>query len=232
MRGWNYGNSDLLGIEGNEGMFYGANSSLSPGGTLIKDVLYIPQINLSDYKDQGVNLEFDYTLRVLRNNDTLSVVYRNMNEINWNKIEDLPKSGSGDWTWSTYSITLPQELMTDSIQLGFSYTNSKRGRGAGIDNVKLLINTTGIEQTGITEGALVYPNPNDGTFNIRINLDELEETKISLFDISGKKVFEEVLHPEDLEINRKIDVRNYPKGQYFLRVTNRLIDRGTNIVIR
>ena len=39
----------------------------------------------------------------------------------------------------------------------------------------------------------VFPNPNDGNFVVKFNLNKMAETKISIYSIHGKKIEERVL---------------------------------------
>ena len=77
---------------------------------------------------------------------------------------------------------------------------------------------TSLTETQIEDRLSVYPNPSSGLFNLTVN----EEIKsIEVFGFNGQKL--EEVHVRENEI----DLANYPKGIYFLRVqtANKLISK-------
>ena len=65
----------------------------------------------------------------------------------------------------------------------------------------------------------VYPNPNQGEFDINLNLEKSTELKVMLYDLSGKLIFEERKSGFIGIYNRKIELRAHPQGMYFLSVS-------------
>ncbi|MCS6905208.1 MAG: T9SS type A sorting domain-containing protein [Bacteroidia bacterium] len=68
---------------------------------------------------------------------------------------------------------------------------------------------------------VIYPNPCNGAFFLRILAEEKEEITISIINTLGKNVFElpTTLSPPEIEI--AIDLRPLPKGIYFLFIQKR-----------
>ena len=59
----------------------------------------------------------------------------------------------------------------------------------------------------------VFPNPNQGQFNIKLNSNN-DEGQLILTDMTGRKIFEKVIFKEEnlIEINQE----NLPQGVFFL----------------
>ncbi len=67
----------------------------------------------------------------------------------------------------------------------------------------------------------IYPNPTTGI--IHINLDDIAIEKVTLFNLKGKKLYTQ----SDLQKNPTIDLSNYVKGVYILK-----IETGDDIIIK
>lgn len=80
------------------------------------------------------------------------------------------------------------------------------------------------KQSGETDGKLnvekinLYPNPNNGKFNLSFELSEKGNTKVSILDIDGKKVYDESLTNFSGKYNKEVDLSKHAKGIYFVRV--------------
>jgi len=79
----------------------------------------------------------------------------------------------------------------------------------------------------------VFPNPNDGDFVVKFHLNTIAETKISLYNIEGKKIEEKILTDLNLGENtyqRKIRKLN-AGGIYFLTIETPFEKASQKIVI-
>ena len=65
----------------------------------------------------------------------------------------------------------------------------------------------------------VYPNPNNGNFTVRFDNPTSEETKIEVYDIRGRKIFENAYTNEGM-FNENIQLNNAQSGIYLLNVTD------------
>ena len=65
---------------------------------------------------------------------------------------------------------------------------------------------------------MVYPNPSRDIFNISFNLDKIEDVKISVHNLIGEVVFEEEQRQFVGEYIQKINMSNYKRGVYFLKI--------------
>lgn len=69
-----------------------------------------------------------------------------------------------------------------------------------------------------TENIAMYPNPSDGKFNLNFNLKNKGDAEITVFNMEGKKVFNEKLPNFVGEYNKPIDISSNNKGVYFLKI--------------
>ena len=81
----------------------------------------------------------------------------------------------------------------------------------------LIINVTENEENQTVVS--LFPNPNNGLFSIDIHSFELnEEKQISIFDLSGKPILEDVL--ADGEAHREFDLSTATPGTYILMISS------------
>ena len=60
------------------------------------------------------------------------------------------------------------------------------------------------------------PNPSNGQFNLTFDLPDDHDTRIMVFDQTGRKVYEELLNNFDGQYSNQIDISSQPSGVYFL----------------
>ena len=75
------------------------------------------------------------------------------------------------------------------------------------------------EKDELELGELIFfPNPSDGEFNLKFNLEEEGDVKINIIDFNGKVIFKEKLKNFSEQYDKKIDIKEQPAGTYFLNV--------------
>ena len=78
----------------------------------------------------------------------------------------------------------------------------------------------GIEKmTNLTSDFVVYPNPANDVLNISGNNKFDSELRIIMTNLQGQVVYDNVIKSPG-RYNEKVDVGNFPRGIYFLRVNN------------
>jgi hypothetical protein len=78
---------------------------------------------------------------------------------------------------------------------------------------------TGIPETGNDAFSIsIRPNPSFGAVNLVISGLKTGDVKVSIMDLSGKVVLQETFTSTGSKINRKIDLSNFQKGIYFVKV--------------
>jgi hypothetical protein len=66
---------------------------------------------------------------------------------------------------------------------------------------------------------IIYPNPNNGIFNISIDTEEIKNFTIRIFNNQGQEVFIRQVNTYELE-NESIDVQSLPEGIYHITITS------------
>ena len=63
-----------------------------------------------------------------------------------------------------------------------------------------------------------YPNPTDGKFHLKFSIEEKGTTIINIYDVNGKKVYNEKLKNFEGQYDQEIDLSEEQKGTYFLHI--------------
>lgn len=115
-------------------------------------------------------------------------------------------------SWSLFGTGLPNVVVTD-LDIQVSANKLRVGTfGRGIWQVDLLSITTDINEVENNNNISVYPNPNNGTFNIEIkDISTLKQVKI--IDALGKEVY------ENSSKSNRYAINNISKGVYFIVIT-------------
>ena len=84
---------------------------------------------------------------------------------------------------------------------------------------------TGIGENNL-DGVLVYPNPNNGSFTLKINLNTSDIVDVKIYNALNEVVFSKSNVETSQKFVQDINLNNYAKGLYYLQVTG----SETNIV--
>ncbi|MCX8149294.1 T9SS type A sorting domain-containing protein [Thermaurantimonas aggregans] len=90
------------------------------------------------------------------------------------------------------------------------------GSTTSCDTLKFSI---GLEESIINTLMQIYPNPNDGVFEVSFS-DDRDELPIRISDLMGKTVFETVLESSNGYFKHNFDLKLLPKGVYLLQVSS------------
>ena len=73
----------------------------------------------------------------------------------------------------------------------------------------------------------IYPNPNNGLFNISFTSTNSKNISLSIYNSLGELVFDDYLNNYTGEYFNTIDLDNYGKGIYFITINSddRVINR-------
>ena len=81
-------------------------------------------------------------------------------------------------------------------------------------------NTFGIGENELNVGVAVFPNPNNGTFTVKLSSESNETVKLSIRSIVGEVVYTEEQITVNGEFVKTIDLSNFAEGIYFLMLEN------------
>ena len=91
----------------------------------------------------------------------------------------------------------------------------------------LVFNFTGISNNNLSQFVNVYPNPNDGTFQIKLNSVIVDDV-VQIINTLGQIVYEEkISNTNQLTIQSELE-----QGVYYLRLPNNYIGQSLKIVVR
>lgn len=88
-----------------------------------------------------------------------------------------------------------------------------------------------IDDNQFAQNIKIYPNPNNGTFNLKLSATSGENIDIKLFDIRGRKIYSENLEGQN-EIDKIISVNNLNTGMYLLKVNDGNREATKKIIIQ
>jgi len=94
----------------------------------------------------------------------------------------------------------------------------------GIPNYGTIDVATDITETKYPDGLIIYPNPSDGIFNIKLNIPGDQKISMQIFDLYGKLIYQEFfpdLPSSDFEFRWNGTDQNdnlSPQGIYLLRI--------------
>ena len=78
----------------------------------------------------------------------------------------------------------------------------------------------------------LYPNPNQGVFNIKIENDKIDPVHVVIYDMVGNRVYENAFRALDGQVESSIDLSNQPAGMYIMRATQQAKVIGVNRIVK
>ena len=134
-------------------------------------------------------------------------------------------SSSGIYSSHTYSaaalyticLTVTVSCGATSSTCNYYYIN-KTNSNMALLNVNVIsppLEAVGIEQKQLqTSNIIIYPNPNNGEFNLDLSAINAKNINISIYDIVGQLVYNQSADA----INNKISMSQLQNGTYFLKI--------------
>jgi hypothetical protein len=147
-------------------------------------------------------------------------------------------SGQGKWT-AHAAITLPSSANNNAnVKIGFNWTNNDDGAGndpsIAIDSVALgYQTTTGLAgMNSLANSIQIFPNPSSSGVNISFIQQEKSSFKINIINTKGQVVYSEANTLFMGTYNKNINLKDQPKGIYFLQIItdNEVLD--TKIILQ
>ena len=101
-----------------------------------------------------------------------------------------------------------QHVLQQQRQLTTNSSRSNKSEESGVTE-------NGPSDVGINETNIefeIYPNPTEGQF--KINMGDLDNYQISIFDVSGKLVYKEMVN----EANTLLNISHLESGSYLVKI--------------
>ena len=93
------------------------------------------------------------------------------------------------------------------------------------------ITVTSVKEVDSSYFASIAPNPNNGEFLLSIDGTGSEKLNLSIIDLTGKELYEEILTPIDGALSKSIDARSFAPGVYMLKLQSQLGSKILKVVI-
>ena len=90
--------------------------------------------------------------------------------------------------------------------------------------------TLSVDEVALDSDLTIYPNPNNGSFNILIGNPQSTKIKIAVYDINGRRIFEEQFNANQ-SFDEKIDLNQVQSGVYLIKITDGLFESIKKIVV-
>lgn len=222
---------------GNKSIFIDIFDNQSRSGQ--KDAFITPSINLSQTSNNVFYFQHAHRRRSSSQSDSLNIYATINNGLNWDKIFARAENGSGtfatagllnsfftpqnadDWCLtgtigtSCLNVDISDYDGASNLKLKFEAVNDA-GNNIYLDNFKV----EGICEVPVTtkeieleKGFKLYPNPVANILNI--SLEIMESGSIEIADLTGRILKIIPISNSNLV---QVDVSNFPKGIYFLRL--------------
>ena len=133
--------------------------------------------------------------------------------------------------WTSYNTGLPN-VIVDQLEIvpGISKLRAATyGRGMWETD---LYGSTGVEQVAVSNDAVnIFPNPTTGTVTLSTDFKQQEDLTINIVNILGETVFETKGEISAGEQNINLDISNFSKGVYFIRVNSNNVNAVKKITL-
>ncbi|MEA3444495.1 MAG: T9SS type A sorting domain-containing protein, partial [Bacteroidota bacterium] len=232
-------------IEGNNQICEGGSSNLfamASGGDTPYTYLWTPSTGLSDITIANPVASpattTSYTVYVTDNSGdqavadiTITVLPPPNIDLGANIVGNPPfilNAGSGfiSYFWSTFETT---ETISVSLSGLYSVTVTDVNGCEGYDTIEVTI--AGIDEI-YTEGISLFPNPNSGIVNCAFSINVLDEVNVSITDILGQVVKQEILPNIMVGEKLELDLSNLSNGTYMLYMRNEKLNFVEKIIIQ
>ena len=78
----------------------------------------------------------------------------------------------------------------------------------------------------------IYPNPNNGSFTLKMEFEEKDVVSIKLYNSINEVVYEENNVNTELNYSKRINLRSLSKGIYYLRIMGSETQSVSKIILQ
>jgi PKD repeat protein len=205
-----------------------------------RDRLISPYLNFSELTNVYLTFDHAYAQRFSQK-DSLIIYVASGCDGDWTRVWANGPDGNGifetapstayefiplsndDWCsmgWGAdcFTIDLSQWAGAKSVRIAFESYNSL-GNDLYLDNITVS-NTTGSTAIIPPSGTFaIFPNPGNGLFTLNAE-GFTGQLKLEIFNIQGQIIHKEDFADNDAVFRRIIDLREFPKGPYLVRLVS------------
>lgn len=163
----------------------------------------------------AVTVNVDPSPTVVANSDVVSVGVGGT--VNFNNAG----SSATSYTWNFGDgQTSSQGFVAHTYNVAGTYTATLTGtigNCSATDQITIVVGTTGIDQLSLEEGVSLYPNPNDGMFNLKLDFGIAQDVDVKLFSAIGQLVEVRNLGSVTSSVV-EFNLASHASGVYFVQV--------------
>ncbi|WP_052461142.1 zinc-dependent metalloprotease [Psychroserpens mesophilus] len=171
---------------------------ISPQGTSVE----LSTDNGEDFDDDYIDTTFDQEAATLITNGSSPFTGTFIPEGDLSTL--YGEMSGGDWTLSVdddFGFADGGQILTFSLELCIEGALSVSEQSINLSDF------------------VIYPNPNEGTFNVVIKNSNSEDVKISVYDIRGRRIFDN-MYAGSPSFNQTVSLDNAQSGVYLVTVEN------------
>lgn len=112
--------------------------------------------------------------------------------------------------------TLPPDVTSPSGQMRIIFTTNSTVTESGFE-ASYISSQVGFEEYSTMKDLEIYPNPASDKLHVSFDIIDCNDATIQLIDLKGQQVYFESI-PNGVEFNKNIDIINFARGIYNLRI--------------
>jgi len=144
---------------------------------------------------------------------------------------DGPASNSGLSVLVPTNAVVGNTIMRVTTKYNSGATSCENGHDAEVEDYTItVVPLLSVDEFGSLGGFSVYPNPNNGSFNVELNSVSSNDINISVFDIRGREVFNNIYKASTV-FNETIRLDKVQSGIYMLQVRDGLNKHTKKVII-
>ena len=204
-----------------------------------KDELYLPPMDLSSAPNPHLSFDLSYAQRNVNSDDALEVLVSSNCGNTWTSVYSAqgfalvtssasPISSSyvpdqSDSTcWRTDGVNLTNYKLPNLL-VKF-VTTSDNGNNLYLDNINLAVNysATGLSRNSVSASKIsVYPNPTNGTTQIKMDNMKAGEGKVTLTNTLGQVMYQKQVSLNEGSNTVQLDMKDYAVGVYNVTIDSK-----------
>jgi plastocyanin len=108
-------------------------------------------------------------------------------------------------------------ILPTHLTVGTHYYVCAPHASIGMKGTIIVQNTTGIMENPLKVDILIYPNPSNGKFHLEVNsVQDSKTSDLAIYNVQGDKIF--ASSNLKRQISNEIDISDFPKGMYFIKI--------------
>ncbi|MBL7137415.1 MAG: C10 family peptidase [Bacteroidales bacterium] len=133
-------------------------------------------------------------------------------------------------TYSGNMTDPPTGITANSGEMLVMWITNKTVRGAGWDASYSI--TVGTEESAAVDDLYIYPNPAHDYLYVKFDGSSLRTVQLDLFSLKGTRVYTTVSGGMQGQIEEQINLQDFSKGVYMLRITSEQGVSNTKVIVQ